>query len=462
MQHTGDGISSRSPGLRLVNLLFSDYLSSPAFGTDVLQTILSTSAGYFTRRRSDPLIHSMNMIPHLILLLLVECLVLETLLKSGLGIFHDAGVFHVVFQYVQQYRFFHCWITRFLCTLGNIFLPSGIRQLLGRRIAETVLIPATTSSDPLKAMPVEYRESLRYYCYMYDRSVPYAVFLSGFVCEMTHCITEQLVWLAEFYRSRHKHTSRWRLLKPYISSLAGNTTQMLLVYSARVVGAWAGRSVSREPTGRSVFWGESVALLALSPAIHRVTTFITMQLRNKLEMLCPATPEDEREDFREEEMREEEEEEPTAFRMQFNNPSPSGTAQVDFYEVLGVKDTASAEEIKRAYRKAALANHPDRVGHEEAAQKTARERMTSINQAYETLSSESRRRRYDMARQMGTDLGVVKHFENLSTPVVLGIGLIGLLGFSLTASLLLCGQYFAAFHQLTGTGRNPLRYLGIA
>ncbi len=62
----------------------------------------------------------------------------------------------------------------------------------------------------------------------------------------------------------------------------------------------------------------------------------------------------------------------------------------DYYEVLGVSRTASASDIKSAYRKLALKWHPDKnkeIG--------AEAKFKEINQAYEVLSDEEKRKRYD-------------------------------------------------------------------
>src|SRR6202140_1944615 len=63
----------------------------------------------------------------------------------------------------------------------------------------------------------------------------------------------------------------------------------------------------------------------------------------------------------------------------------------DYYEVLGVNRTASAEELKRAYRKLALQFHPDRNPNEPRAESRSKE----INEAYDVLSDQSKRQRYD-------------------------------------------------------------------
>jgi molecular chaperone DnaJ len=63
----------------------------------------------------------------------------------------------------------------------------------------------------------------------------------------------------------------------------------------------------------------------------------------------------------------------------------------DYYEVLGVSRTASSEELKRAYRKLALQFHPDRNPNDPQAES----RFKEINEAYEVLSDQSKRQRYD-------------------------------------------------------------------
>ncbi|MBD3143259.1 molecular chaperone DnaJ [Microbispora bryophytorum] len=74
----------------------------------------------------------------------------------------------------------------------------------------------------------------------------------------------------------------------------------------------------------------------------------------------------------------------------------------DYYAVLGVPKTASAEEIKKAYRKLARQYHPDA----NPGNKETEEKFKEVSEAYDVLSDAKRRKEYDEARTLfGSGLG---------------------------------------------------------
>lgn len=73
---------------------------------------------------------------------------------------------------------------------------------------------------------------------------------------------------------------------------------------------------------------------------------------------------------------------------------------MDYYEILGIKNTATQEEIRKAYRQLSLKYHPDRNN-----DPSATEKYKEINEAYETLSDTAERNKYDMMKSMGGGMG---------------------------------------------------------
>ncbi len=69
-------------------------------------------------------------------------------------------------------------------------------------------------------------------------------------------------------------------------------------------------------------------------------------------------------------------------------------AKRDYYEVLGVGKSASADEVKKAFRKQAIKHHPDKEGGNE-------EKFKEVNEAYEVLSNPDKRKRYDQFGHAG-------------------------------------------------------------
>jgi molecular chaperone DnaJ len=70
------------------------------------------------------------------------------------------------------------------------------------------------------------------------------------------------------------------------------------------------------------------------------------------------------------------------------------SAKRDYYEILGVGKNASADEIKKAFRRLAVQYHPDKEGGDEA-------KFKEINEAYEVLKDQSKRQRYDQFGHAG-------------------------------------------------------------
>lgn len=109
----------------------------------------------------------------------------------------------------------------------------------------------------------------------------------------------------------------------------------------------------------------------------------------------------------------------------------------DYYKVLGVDKKSTKDEIKKAYRKLAMKFHPDR----NPGDKSAEEKFKEINEAYQVLSNDEQRQRYDQlgssynqwqqsgargdfnwedwfstqpgARQVHVDMGDLGDFENI-------------------------------------------------
>lgn len=86
-----------------------------------------------------------------------------------------------------------------------------------------------------------------------------------------------------------------------------------------------------------------------------------------------------------------------------------------YYDILGVSNTASADEIKRAYRKLAIEKHPDCGGNVAEFQK--------ISEAYETLKDPAKKGAYDNPTQHGSRFdGVPPGFEDLFANFQTGFG----------------------------------------
>jgi molecular chaperone DnaJ len=107
----------------------------------------------------------------------------------------------------------------------------------------------------------------------------------------------------------------------------------------------------------------------------------------------------------------------------------------DYYEILGISRDASADEIKKAYRKLALRYHPDRVA--EADKKTASDKFKEATEAYEVLSDSTKKAQYDQYGHSafqggqgfgGSGYGSTEHAEEVFREFMEGFGGGGIFG----------------------------------
>lgn len=96
----------------------------------------------------------------------------------------------------------------------------------------------------------------------------------------------------------------------------------------------------------------------------------------------------------------------------------------DYYEILGVSKDATPDDLRKAYRQAALKNHPDRNPDDPAAA----ERFKEATEAYQVLSDDGKRSRYDQFGHAGVegmpDMGgdIFSHFQDIFSELFGGFG----------------------------------------
>src|SRR6266511_1927436 len=76
-------------------------------------------------------------------------------------------------------------------------------------------------------------------------------------------------------------------------------------------------------------------------------------------------------------------------------------ARKDYFQVLGVAETATVDDVKKAFRRLAKQYHPDR----NPSNPQASERFKEINEAHDVLSDPEKRKKYDQLRRYGAFAG---------------------------------------------------------
>ncbi len=134
----------------------------------------------------------------------------------------------------------------------------------------------------------------------------------------------------------------------------------------------------------------------------------------------------------------------------------------DYYKILGVSRGASPDEIKRAFRKLAQEYHPDKAGADQKKREESEKKFKEINEAYQVLSDETKRKQYD---QFGTTFegapgGAGFNWQDFARQAGFGQGTAGGVNFDFGDLGDLFGDFFGFGRGATRTRARPAVHRG--
>lgn len=439
-------------------LIFFQYITDNGFLQDIVFALCSMDSALFNIGFRKPLA-LLNVFQHSLALKcserFFESIAAGVCCCMTQKICLDAATHFFTYRMWQDEMFERMYPTRLLRWIGRRVTPNVIRKWFD--------VSRTQSEIDARKFACDFHVS------QYDESVVRGVVATNLVADAAHLISDQCRWAAIYWNEvlrRHQaakaqeeaHITRMMLFRRTFKSHVASTTLSLveigLHLTTRILGAAAGRKVY--PTGGlGAFWGEHVLLCLASPVLERAAHFAAAVMYQALEKILPSTEADAEEDAREQEEMHSHEAENRDHYLATQHSN-------DLYDVLGVPSSASEADVKRAYRNLALKYHPDRVSHlPEAEKQQAQKAMSTINEAYEVLSSETKRSTYDASRMFQYDTDnppeFFKKMQNLPLAVQIVGAHVALFGSLYIGGAVLYAHLSSHFRSLSSLGRTPMR-----
>lgn len=496
-----DWLETTLEGILLAEQLLDRYMSGPQIVGDVLSCFCEVDAALLLHGRA----RGMQLFSIFVNALLdklrqrcVVCGVTAFCFVSGSPYLHKAALLSAYHSAVQDVMYRNAWPTR--------ALRWGIRSLTPRFLRASSLSSSSSSAPSLQS-PLRVAESTatnlndggatvptmisaeeeladamntRADLYASSSSIAAAVLQNNLVAEVSSFLVDQLQWCSmypgEWWRNRRKPWSTVssvtrRVLRYQVSTTAANLVESGLGLGVRIVGAMIGHRLYNRPSAVGAFWGEHMLLSLAAPYIYQFALLAGAMTLHLADRVLPA---DAAEETMEEEDRTNDQEQEEAFQV-------AQKGGEDLYAVLGVPETATKEEIKKAYRALSLQHHPDRSARKAPTEaEESRKIMVSINEANDVLCSDSKRSAYDQARFMSKvsghgDSNTWKFFATsgqegtppaffvaftrwpMALQIATGAALMG--ACSALAGAVVYAHYATQFYQGTSMGRLPIRFV---